>query len=76
MMDCHDRWSRIGAEDRVDPDGLIHHLSEGGGEMKKLFGSGATLLVVLGSGAFGLAEIREINRERGGADLQNANSAY
>lgn len=38
MMDFHDRWSRLGAEDRLDPNGLIHHLSEGGGEMKKLFG--------------------------------------
>ena len=41
--------------------------------MKKLLFAGVLMLVVLGSVAFGLAEIRQLDRERGGADLQNVN---
>ena len=41
--------------------------------MKKLFCIGLVVIVVLGSVALGLAKIREIDRERGGADLQNVN---
>ena len=41
--------------------------------MKKLLCVGVALFVVLGTVALGLAEIRELNRERGGADLQNVN---
>jgi hypothetical protein len=41
--------------------------------MKKVLYVGVTLLVVLGTVALGLAEIRELQRERGGADLQNVN---
>ena len=39
--------------------------------MKKLFCVVVVLIIVLGSVALGLAKIREIDRERGGADLQN-----
>ncbi|MGD9250786.1 MAG: hypothetical protein PVG19_06155 [Desulfobacterales bacterium] len=41
--------------------------------MKKLLCAVAVLLVVLASAAFVTAEIRQIHRERGGADLQNVN---
>ena len=41
--------------------------------MKKFFCVGVVVLVLLGSVALGLAKIREIDRERGGADLQNVN---
>jgi hypothetical protein len=39
--------------------------------MKKFFGAGVVLLVVLGSVALVLAEIRETQKERGGQGLQN-----
>lgn len=41
--------------------------------MKNLFCVGVVLIVVLGSVGFGLAKIKETDRERGGADLQNVN---
>ncbi len=41
--------------------------------MKKLLCVGVVLIIVLGSFALGLAKIRELDRERGGADLQNVN---
>jgi hypothetical protein len=41
--------------------------------MKKSFCLGVVLIIVLGGVALGLAEIRELRRERGGADLQNVN---
>jgi hypothetical protein len=41
--------------------------------MKKVICVGVVLIIVLGSVAVGLAKIRELDRERGGADLQNVN---
>ena len=39
--------------------------------MKKYFRVGVVLLLVLGSVALVFADIREIQRARGGSDLQN-----
>ena len=39
--------------------------------MKKIFRVGVVLLLVLGSVALVFADIREIQRARGGSDLQN-----
>ena len=39
--------------------------------MKKIFLVGITLLLVFSSATFAFAEIKEIQRERGGSDLQN-----
>ncbi len=41
--------------------------------MKKLLYIGVLLIIVLGSVAVGVAKIRELDRDRGGADLQNVN---
>jgi len=39
--------------------------------VKKLFCAGIILLISLGSVALSFAEIKELERERGGSDLQN-----
>ena len=41
--------------------------------MKKAICVSVVLIIVLGGVASGLAKIREMDRERGGADLQNVN---
>ena len=41
--------------------------------MKKVICVSVVLIIVLGGVASGLAKIREMDRERGGADLQNVN---